>query len=283
MTDAAAPGRRELPTDAATLPPMGGAFDAALDEGIRQLGLDGTRAGGSLARRAYEAHARLLREWNRAINLTAIREPSDVARRHVCDSLTAVPILEPSVPTGGSLLDIGSGGGYPGLPLAAALPLGRLGLLDSVAKKARFLGVAGAAVRSILAEGQAEIGDGGPTIDAIPERAEDLADEPDQRAAWDVVVARAVGPLSEVLELALPLTREGGLVVAWKREEDAGGLRAELRDAGPIIRAAGGGRPSVRTVTAAALPGHRLVVVAKERPTPTRYPRPPGVRRRGQR
>jgi 16S rRNA (guanine527-N7)-methyltransferase len=119
-----------------------------------------------------------------------------------------------------------------------------------------------------------------PIIAAIPERAEDLAEEPSDRAAWDVVTARAVGSLAEVLELALPLLREGGLVVAWKREEDGGGLRAELREAGPIIRAAGGGRPDVEAVTVPMLAGHRLVVVSKERPTPARFPRAAGERRR---
>ena len=78
----------------------------------------------------------------------------------------------------------------------------------------------------------------------------------------------------------MPLAREGGWVVAWKREEERGGLRAELRDAGSIIRATGGGRPEVVVVEAAGLPGHRLVMVPKERPTPASYPRPTGVRRR---
>ena len=72
--------------------------------------------------------------------------PEGIARRHVCDALSAVPVLEPLVRLGMSLLDIGSGGGYPGLPLAAALPLGGVSLLDSVGKKARFLEVAGDAV-----------------------------------------------------------------------------------------------------------------------------------------
>ena len=78
----------------------------------------------------------------------------------------------------------------------------------------------------------------------------------------------------------LPLAREGGLVVAWKRDEERAGLAAELRDAGSIIRACGGGRPEVVAVGTESLPGHRLVVVPKLRPTPSAYPRPAGVRRR---
>ena len=174
-----------------------------------------------------------------------------------------------------SLLDLGSGSGYPGLPLAAALPVARVALLDSVGKKARFLGVAGSAVLAALQEGGWS-----PHVEAIAERAEDLAEEPDQRESWDIVTARAVGALAEVLELALPLVREGGHVVAWKHEEEHGGLLAELRAAGSIIRAAGGGRPAVHVVDAPSLPGHRLVVVPKDRTTPGSYPRPAGVRRR---
>jgi len=280
VTDSAGPARRELPTDPGALEPMGEAFDVALEEGLTELGLLDAPAATPLARRSYEAHARLLRDWNSAINLTAIREPVDVARRHVCDSLSAVPRLTDLVAPGATMLDVGSGGGYPGLPLAAALPLAHVGLLDSVGKKARFLGVAGAAVAAILTEDE---GGRVPHIEAIAERAEDVAEEPDQRGAWDVVINRAVGSLAEVVELSLPLTREGGSVVAWKREEERGGLQAELRDAGSIIRAAGGGRPEVVVIEATTLPGHRLVIVPKERPTPASYPRPAGVRRRRKR
>ena len=224
------------------------------------------------ARRSYEAHARLLRDWNAAINLTAIREPADdrpAARLRLAQR--RAPRLTELVAPGAILLDIGSGGGYPGLPLAAALPLSRVGLLDSVGKKARFLGVAGAAVGRHPGRGRARTG-AATDIEAIAERAEDLAEEPDHRGAWDIVTTRAVGSLAEVVELSLPLTREGGSVVAWKREEERGGLRAELRDAGSIIRAAGGGRPEVVDVEAPSLPGpsagHRAQGTAHARQLP---------------
>jgi 16S rRNA (guanine527-N7)-methyltransferase len=273
-----APGRvirPELPADPWLLEPMGAAFDEALEAGLAELGLEPSRATSSPARRSYEAHARLLRAWGAAINLTSIRGPAEVARRHVVDSLSAVRLLEALGRPPASLLDLGSGSGYPGLPLAAALPLARVALLDSVGKKARFLGVAGSAVLASLQDGGWD-----PRIEAIAERAEDLAEEPDEREHWDVVTARAVGALAEVLELALPLVRVGGHVVAWKREEEHGGLLAELRAAGSIIRAAGGGRPAVHVVDAPSLPGHRLVVVPKDRPTPGGFPRPAGIRRR---
>ena len=281
MSEPAAP-RRELPTDPATLEPMGEAFDAALDAGLTELDLLDARAASPIARRTYEAHARLLRDWNKAINLTAIRDPEGIAVRHVCDSLSAVPHLEPLVKPGTSLLDIGSGGGYPGLPLAAALPLGGVSLLDSVGKKSRFLEVAGDAVSAILAEAEDDPEEA-TQIEAIGERAETIAEIDEVREAWDLVVSRAVGSLAEVLELSLPLTKIGGTVAVWKREEERGGLREELQGAGSIIRAAGAGRPRVLRIEAASLSDHRLVLVAKERPTPVAYPRPAGVRRRKQR
>jgi len=261
---------------------MGDAFEAALEDGLGELGLLETPAASDRARLSYEAHARLLRDWNAAINLTAIRDGAEIARRHICDSVTAVPRMLQLTRPGSALLDIGSGGGYPGLPLAATLPLGRVGLLDSVGKKARFLGVAADAVAAILAT--EPIDDELPlTIEAIAERAEDLAEEPDHRGAWDIVTARAVGSLAEVVELGLPLLREGGVLVAWKREDERDGLRAELRDAGSIIRACGGGRPEVVGIDTLSLQGHRLVIVPKERPTPANYPRPAGVRKRRKR
>ena len=267
-----------LPTDAAALPAMGVTFEAALVRVIGELQLGDAAAARPEALASYELHARLLIAWGAAINLTAIREPAAIAQRHVGDALTAAPILTERGAAGGSLLDIGSGGGYPGLPLAAALSATRVRLLDSVGKKARFLRVAAATVATALKTAEATL-----DFDAIAERAEDLAEEPERREVWDVVTARAVGPLSEVMELALPLTRIGGIVVAWKRDGDNTDLRGELRDAGRIIRVTGGGRPEVVKIPGVTFADHRLVLVTKERPAPPGYPRPAGVRKRGRR
>ena len=258
---------------------MGAAFDDALQIGLRELRLLDEPAGSAIARQSYEVHARLLREWGAAINLTAIREPAQIARRHICDSLSAVSALTELAGSGGTLLDVGSGAGYPGLPLAAALSLERIGLVDSVGKKARFLAVAAVAVSLVLKSA----GKPTPRIDPIAERAEDLAEEPDHRGGWQIVTARAVGSLAEVVELGMPLARVGGAVVVWKREDERNGLRDELRDAGPIIRATGGGRPEVVAIDVESLPGHHLVIVPKQRATPASYPRPAGERPRRKR
>ncbi len=101
--------------------------------GLENLGLHLDPA----VRDVVDGHARLLLAWTTAINLTAIRDPAGVARLHVLDSLAAVPVLAPRGVTG--ILDLGSGGGFPGLPLAAVLAPDRVLLVDSVAKKVGFL------------------------------------------------------------------------------------------------------------------------------------------------
>jgi 16S rRNA (guanine527-N7)-methyltransferase len=153
------------------------------------------------------------------------------------------------------------------LPLAVALPARRAALVDSIGKKAAFLRVAAAIARDLVA------------IEVLAERAEDLADEADQREAWDIVTVRAVGQIAEVAELGLPLVKVGGHVVAWK----SAGVESELAGSSRIIRSVGGDRARVVDLPAAGkvgLAGHCLVVIEKIRPTPDGYPRAPGERRR---
>ena len=233
---------------------------------------------------AIDAQARLLLAWNQHINLTAIRTPDGVARLHVLDSLSAIGVLRDRVPAGPAMIDLGSGGGYPGLPLAVALPAARLTLVDSVAKKTRFLEVVADAARDALTG--CALGDG-VAIEVVTGRAEQLAAD-DHRESWDVVTVRAVGTLAEDAELGLPLLRRGGLLVCWKRGAappgpdtmSAAGLDREIRDAGPLVTVLGGDRLEMVPVESAGLPGHRLVLVHKVRPTPRRFPRPPTERRR---
>jgi 16S rRNA (guanine527-N7)-methyltransferase len=265
--------RRPLPRSVDDLPPLPDSALAVLADGLAAIPLELTPA----VRSAIEAHVRLLMAWNEHINLSGLRAPEQIMRGHVLDALIAVPALRRLRDGRGgrlpALLDLGSGGGFPGLPLAVALPARRAALVDSIAKKAAFLEVAAAVVDA-------------PAVNALPERAEDVADEADQRETWDLVVARAVGSVSEVAELGLPLTRRGGHVVVWKRAPDErarSDLRGEIERARRIVQAAGGARTRVVALDAAprvGLDGNCLVVIDKLRPTPDRYPRPPGERRR---
>ena len=271
-----------LPTEALGLPGLGDEFAAILERGLLSLDLSLTTG----AAEAIDAQARLLLAWNAHINLTAIRTPDAIARLHVLDSLSAVPVLRGLIGDRlgdtPAILDLGSGGGYPGLPLAVALPAGRLSMVDSVAKKVRFLEVVAQAASRAMADDPAEI-----AIGAVAARAEQLAAD-EHRASWDVVTVRAVGTIAEVAELGMPLLRRGGLLVCWKRERvrgDATGspaadLAQEVRDAQPLIVALGGDDVEVVPVDRAGLTGHRLVIVRKARPTPRQYPRLPADRRR---
>jgi 16S rRNA (guanine527-N7)-methyltransferase len=267
--------RARLPTDAAATPPLDTDFHQTFLSALADIDLH--LSAGQQA--AIEAHARLLLAWTGAINLTALRSSTQVALLHVADSLTAVPLLRSlgRSDDAPAILDLGSGGGYPGLPLAIALPAARLALVDSIRKKAGFLEVAAAASVRALAES----GEQPPAVEVHARRGEDLAVEPDHRERSDLVTARAVAEMRDLVEVALPLVRVGGLLVAWKRDDGRDTLYGEMDEAEPIIAAAGGAwPPDVEAISVRGIEDHRLVVVRKVRPTPPRYPRPVTERRR---
>lgn len=249
--------REPLPTRVEATPALPPAYVHAIEAGLHDLGL----ALPADARTTIDGHVRLLLAWTGAINLTAIRDPVAVAERHVIDSLTGVAVLRDLGAE--RFLDLGSGGGLPGIPLAAAIPA-EARLVESIGKKADFLEVATTA-----------IGLAG-RVRVARDRAESLAHDRRERGAWPVVTARAVGALGELVELALPLLIDGGSLIAWKRGE----LTAELRAAQGALTALGGG--SIRVVEPAvrSLPGHRLVVVTRTGRVPDAFPRDPAVRRR---
>jgi 16S rRNA (guanine527-N7)-methyltransferase len=240
-------------------PPLPAAYEHALEAGLAEIGVDLT----SDQRDAIDGHVRLLLAWNPAINLTAIRDPAEVAVAHVIDSLTALPVLRDRQVD--RLVDLGSGGGFPGLPLAIALPATDAVLADSIGKKVRFLRTV---VDAVGLAGRVETYAG---------RAESLARDARQRERWPAVTARAVAALPELVELAFPLLEPGGVLVAWKRGE----IGSELAGARRAIAALGGGTLESRAVHATSLADHCLVVVSKEDDTPGRFPRDPAQRRRG--
>jgi len=250
--------RDPLPTRVQDLPPLPPAYDAVLDAGLTALGLDLD----DWARGAIDDHARFLLAWTASINLTAIRDPAEVARLHVLDSLTAVARLR-GLGAGG-ILDLGSGGGYPGIPLAIALGARRALLVDSVGKKVRFLQAVVAALGA------------GDRIAAETARAETLAGDARDRGAWPVVTARAVASLAELIEIGLPLVAPGGVLVAWKRAP----LDDELAAAGSTLAALRAGPVEVIEVGVSGLEGHRLVIVPRGGAIDAWFPRDPAERRR---
>jgi 16S rRNA (guanine527-N7)-methyltransferase len=211
---------------------------------------------------AIDDHVRLLLSWNAAINLSGIRAPGAVAREHVLDSLAGLPVLRAAGVA--EFVDLGSGGGFPGLPLAIALPARRALLVDSVAKKARFLEVA---VEAVGLTG---------TVAVAATRAESLAADPGHRGRWQAVVARAVADLTTLAELSLPLLAAGGLLVAWKRRP----LDEELTHAARAVRQLGGRLVACEAAAVPGLEDHVLAVVEKVATTPPEFPRDPAARRR---
>lgn len=250
--------REPLPTRVQDTEALPASYTRALDAGLAELALTLTDA----ARAAIDGQARLLLAWTAAINLTAIREPAAVAVAHVIDSLSGLAILREA--GADRFVDIGSGGGYPGLPLAAAYPAARALLLEPVAKKARFLS-------AVVAATGLEA-----TVEAAPIRAEALAADRRHRGKWPAVTARAVAPLAELVELAAPLLAPGGRLIAWKR----GDIADEVTAAERALIALGGGAIELRTVSVSGLDGHRLVVVTARGNAPAAYPRDPAMRRR---
>jgi 16S rRNA (guanine527-N7)-methyltransferase len=250
--------RDPLPTRVQDLPALPPAYAAVLEAGLASLAIDLSPA----ARDVIDDHVRLLLAWTEAINLTAIRDPAEIARLHVLDSLTAAPVLRARGMS--RILDLGSGGGFPGIPLAAALGSDRTLLVDSVGKKVRFL-------QTVIAATGLD-----RRVAAAPERAEVLAHDPRDREAWPAVTARAVTSLVDLVELALPLVAPGGVLVAWK----GASIEAELDAARGALRALRAGPVRVVESTVEGLDGHRLVVVKRGGRIDGRYPRDPAERRR---
>ena len=256
--------REPLPTRVTDTPPLPTAYDAALRDGLSAIPVTVSPD----ARAAIDGHVRLLLAWTEAINLTGIRKPAAVALGHVVDSLTGRALIADATPQG--VLDLGSGGGFPGIPLAASLrddrPDLEVTLLEPIAKKARFLETAVAATSL------------GRTVRVVAGRAEDLAGDPFSRSSWDIVTARAVAATADLVELAFPLLKPGGSLIAWKR----GDIADELAGAGRAIEALGGGSLGITEVTVAGLAEHRLVTITRATTgsVPEAYPRDPAVRKR---
>lgn len=207
----------------------------------------------------FEQYQTLLLDWNRRMNLTAIREPRQIQQRHFLDALSCA--LVTGELNGRSLIDVGTGAGFPGLPLKILFPNLRLTLVESVAKKTRFLEtvVAELGLRDVM---------------ILAERVELLGQDMAYRAQYDWAAARAVAELRVLLEYLLPLCRPGGFVLAQKGESAA----EEVAAAQNALAVLGG---AVRQVRPVNLPHrvetHYLVVVEKTAVTPNVYPRRTGV------
>ncbi|MPM38793.1 Ribosomal RNA small subunit methyltransferase G [bioreactor metagenome] len=221
--------------------------EAVLRDGLAQLEFSGEVIP-SLLR-----YAALLEEKNKVMNLTAITDPDEVARLHFLDSAALLKLLDFR---GRTVVDVGTGAGFPGLPIRILEPSARVTLLDSLGKRISFL---------------QEVCDelGLSDVKCVHARAEEFAGK--HRESFDVAVSRAVASLPLLAELCLPLVKTGGTFLAMK-SVDSG---EELDAAAKAIEILGGRLTGIRDY---AIPGtavfHRAVLIEKVKPTPPKYPRP---------
>jgi 16S rRNA (guanine527-N7)-methyltransferase len=209
--------------------------------------------------RAFRTYEDLLLEWNRRINLTAITGREDVRAKHFLDSLSCCKVLTPQ--PGNRIIDIGTGAGFPGVPLKILCPDIHLTLVDSVGKKTDFCR------RLVDCLGLVN-------VTVIHARAEEIGRDSAHRGAYQWALARAVADLSILAEYLLPLVTVGGFILAQK---GAGGP-AEVRSASKALNMLGG---TVAHVEPVDLPGitetRHLIVIRKSTATPEQYPRRIGV------
>ncbi len=207
----------------------------------------------------FEQYTHELAQWNQHTNLTAIVNPAQVQVRHFLDSLSLIQVItfEPHM----RLIDVGTGAGFPGTPLAIVYPQLQVTLLEATGKKVNFLDH----VINIL---------GLDNMTAVKARAEEAGHMPEHRAQYDVVVARAVARMPALAEYLLPLAKNGGRCIAMKGAT----AEQEAREAQKALKILGG---RVFSIDAVQLPGvddpHYLVTVEKAHPTPNGFPRKPGI------
>ncbi|MBR1472344.1 MAG: 16S rRNA (guanine(527)-N(7))-methyltransferase RsmG [Lachnospiraceae bacterium] len=219
----------------------------------------------------------LLLEWNSFMNLTAITAPDDVLKKHFADSLALY--LLPDNPltdrlrrgASFSLIDIGTGAGFPAIPLKIAFPQLQITMLDSLHKRIGFLNEV---ISRLGLEG----------ISAIHGRAEDYAKPAQLRGSFDMTVSRAVANMSTLSEYCLPYVRKDGYFIAYKAAEFAAGSppdgsgSAEKEAAAGALRILGGTLEKVFEYTLPETDYYRcLAVVRKTAPTPKKYPRKAGL------
>ena len=232
-------------------------FTRLLDAGCEELGIVLTEK----QKEQFFKYFQLLTEWNHVMNLTAITEMPEVVTKHFVDSLLVVNVFDGIRTEAYSCIDVGTGAGFPGIPLKIAFPQLQITLLDSLNKRVGFL-------NTVIQE----LGLTG--ITAVHGRAEDFGRNKEYREQFDLCVSRAVANLSTLSEYCLPFVKAGGEFLSYK----SGKVEEEAREAESAVKKLGG---SMRETKTLVLPGtdvdRTFVPIDKINMTPKKYPRKAGM------
>ncbi len=202
---------------------------------------------------AFQQYAELLVEWNQKMNLTAITEPEEIVVKHFVDSLMLLKYID--IPENAALIDVGTGAGFPGIPIKIFSPSVQVALLDALNKRVGFLNTVSEAL--------------GQNNQCLHLRAEEGGRKPELREQFDVATARAVASMATLAEYCLPYVKVGGVFAALKGFE----IEAELEEAKPAIKLLGGKIERVEQYTLAGEQKRSVIIIKKISQVSTKYPR----------
>ena len=194
-------------------------------------------------------------EWNEKVNVTAIKDEKEFIVKHFIDSLT----IEKYITNGEKVLDIGTGAGFPGIPIKITKNKSHVDLVDSVNKKLNV-------IRDIIPKIKLE------DIECIHTRAEDLAKNVKYRESYDVVTSRAVANLTTLVEYMLPFAKVGGKIICMKGPN----VEEELAESKKAISILGGKIEQIENINIDSDYERNIIIIKKEKPTPKQYPRGQG-------
>lgn len=224
-----------------------------LISGAKQLGIKMTMSQAE----QFQSYLELLLEWNEKINLTAITDPDEVLEKHFLDSLTLLSHCE--IKQGARLIDVGTGAGFPGIPLKIMRPDLELALLDGLNKRLVFLGEVCSAL--------------GLEAERVHKRAEEAGLDPKMRESFDIVTARAVAPLNVLAEYCLPLVKMKGYFLAMKGP----GAKEEVNQAEKALDILGGTEVKLLSLSLPTAGERNIAAIRKKAFTPKGYPRHGGT------
>lgn len=205
----------------------------------------------------FYLYMKLLLEWNKKVNLTAITEPNDIIKKHFIDSLTLNSYIEENI----KIIDVGTGAGFPGIPIKIVKENSKVVLLDALNKRLKFL-------EEVIS--QNELID----IETVHYRAEDAGKDEKYRERFDIATSRAVAPLNVLLEYLLPLVKNGGKCICMKGNN----VKKEIDESRNAVKILGG---EIEKIEEFKLPDtdikRSIIIVRKVSNTPSKYPRKAGI------